>query len=124
MKFLIADDSAIIRERLQEMLSHYADVELIGVCENGTDALEAIRNLNPDVAIVDLKMPGLTGLEIIAEIRKENTIIKLILLTFHATEYYRVKAFETGADYFFSKADEFDKLDSLIEELQNIEHQN
>lgn len=121
MKFLIADDSAIIRERLQEMLTNYAYVELIGVCENGTDALEAIRNLNPDVAIVDLKMPGLTGLEIIAEIRKENKIIKLILLTFHATDYYRDMATKTGADYFFSKADEFDKLEILIEKLQRVD---
>lgn len=124
MKILIADDSAIIRERLQEMLSHYADVELIGVCENGTDALKAIRSLNPDVAIVDMKMPGLTGLEVFTEIRKENKIIKLILLTFHSTEYYKEKAFESGADYFFSKADEIDKLELLVEELQNLEHQN
>lgn len=122
MKIFIADDSEIIRERLQEMLTNCLNVELIGICDNGTDALEALRTLNPDVAIIDLKMPGLNGLEVITEIRKENKILKIVLLTFHAAAYYRDMAIEAGADYFFSKADEFEKLELLIEELQDIEH--
>ncbi|MFY9151706.1 MAG: response regulator transcription factor [Prolixibacteraceae bacterium] len=121
MKILIADDSVIIRERILEMLANFRSIELVGVCENGIDALEAIRTLNPDVAIVDLKMPGLTGLEVIGEIRKENKIIKFILLTFHSTDSYRQKAKEAGTDYFFSKSDEFEQLEILIEHLQRSE---
>ena len=122
MKVLIADDSAIIRERLQEMLSNYLTIELVGICDNGLDALEGLRTLNPDLAIVDLKMPGLNGLEVLAEIRKQNKVLKFILFTSHAAENYKQKAMETGADYFFSKADDFDQLELLIEELENIEY--
>lgn len=120
MKVLIADDSVLILERLREMLCLNKLVELVGVYHDGNETLEALRTLQPDVAIVDIKMPGLTGLEVLKEIRKENTSLKFIILTFHATEYYRQKAFSSGTDYFFSKVDDFEKVSQVIKELTMI----
>jgi YesN/AraC family two-component response regulator len=80
MKVLLADDSGLILERLKEMLSMYKQAEIVASLKNGTETLEALRILKPDLAIVDIKMPGLSGLEVLNEIRKEDDTIKFIRL--------------------------------------------
>ncbi|NTW24774.1 MAG: response regulator transcription factor [Lentimicrobium sp.] len=120
MKVLIADDSVLILERLRQMLCLNSQVELVGSYHNGNETLEALKVLKPDIAIVDIKMPGLTGLEVLKEIRKENSSLKFIILTFHATGYHREMALNSGADYFFSKVDDFEKVSQVITELTMI----
>jgi DNA-binding NarL/FixJ family response regulator len=115
MRVLIADDSDLIRERLQQMLRQFGQVEIVGTFNNGTQALEGLMRLQPDLAIVDYKMPGLSGLEVLKRIRKEITTIKIIILTFYSSDYYRQLAMQCGADYFFSKADDFDKISLVVE---------
>ena len=117
MKVLLADDSELILETLQELLSAYKQVKIVASCKNGIETLESLRTLDPDLAIVDIKMPGLNGLEVIREIRKENKAVKLIVLTFHSSDYNRQMSIEAGADYFFSKADDFGKISGVVEEL-------
>jgi len=117
MRVLLADDSELILVRLQEMLSINKHVELVGTYKNGTDALEALRILKPDLAIVDIKMPGLTGLEVLNEIRKEDKKVNFIILTFYALDSFRQIALKAGADYFFSKVDDFEELARVVKEL-------
>ena len=124
MKILLADDSVLMLETLQEMLSVYNKVEIVGTYKNGTDALEAMRILKPDLAIVDNKMPGLSGLEVLTEIRKENKVMKFIILTFFAQDYYRQMALKAGADYFFSKSEEFEKLSLIVAQMIDKEIKN
>lgn len=81
--------------------------------------LETLRNLKLGFGIVDIKMPGLNGLEVLSEIRKENKDLLFIILTFHAKGYYRQKALEAGADYFFSKVDDFEKIAEVTKMLTN-----
>lgn len=121
MRVLLADDSVLILERLQEMLSIYKQVEVVGTLKNGSETLEALKILNPDLAIVDLKMPGLTGLQVLTEIRKEDKILKFIILTFHSSDYYRQMAIQAGADYFFSKVDDFEKVALTVAKMVEIE---
>jgi DNA-binding NarL/FixJ family response regulator len=121
MKVLLADDSKLILVRLQEMVSIYKQVEIVKSCSNGIDTLEALRTLKPDLAIVDIKMPGLSGLEVLNEIRKEDKIVKFIILTFYSSEYHRQMALQAGADYFFNKVDDFEKVSQLVEDLAKKE---
>jgi two-component system response regulator YesN len=116
MKILIADDSVLILERLQEMLSIFEQVEIVGSLKNGTETLEALRILKPDLVIVDIRMPGLNGLEVIREFRKENKTTKFIILTFFSSSYYQRLALEAGADYFFNKID-FEEIPQVVAEL-------
>ena len=109
-------------EALQEMLSPFSQVEIVAACKNGTDALEAIRSLKPDLAIVDLKMPGLTGIEVLTGIRKENQFTIFIILTLYPTLYYRQLAIKAGVDYFFSKEDDFDNIAGIVEEMVREEY--
>lgn len=117
MRVVIADDSVLMLERLQQMLNLLEQVEVVGVFQNGSDALDAVQRLKPDLAILDNKMPGLNGIDVIGEIRKENHSVKLMLLTFYSDSYYRMKAMKAGADYFFSKSDDFEKIPGVIAEL-------
>jgi len=117
MKVIIADDSLYSINCLFEMLAIYKQVEIVGFYKNGPDTLEAIRILKPDLAIIDIKMPGLSGLDVLKEIRKEEQIIKIIILTFFSFDYFRQMAISAGADYFFSKTDDFEKLSLVVAEL-------
>ena len=117
MRVLIADDSVFIRERLQEMLSQQRQAEIVAFVQNGHDALAALRALQPDLAILDIRMPGLTGLEVINEYRKEYDTVKFVVLTFYSSGLFRERAFGAGADYFFSKVDDFEKVAEVVSEL-------
>jgi DNA-binding NarL/FixJ family response regulator len=121
MRVLIADDSGFMLDRLQQMLSSLENVEVVGSFHNGIDALNAMHKLKPDLAILDNKMPGLKGVDVIRKIRKEDKKVKLMLLTFYADSYYRQQAMEAGADYFFSKSDDFENIPEVIMELRNTE---
>jgi DNA-binding NarL/FixJ family response regulator len=117
MKVIIADDSVLILERLQKMLSNYKQVEIVGLLKNGIEALDALSIQQPDLAIIDMEMPGLNGMEILKEIRKSDKNLKFIILTFYSTEIYRKMAIQLGADYFFSKGDDFEKVSLVVEEM-------
>ena len=117
MKILLADNSILILNRLQNIVLGYDKVTLTGMYRNGMDALIAMRETPPDLAIIDIKMPGITGLEVLHEIRKENKTMKIMFLTLYSSTHYRKKAMMDGADYFFSKAEDFDKIHLVIEEM-------
>ena len=117
MKILLADDSDLILNRLQDIVRNYDQLELVGSFCNGSETLKAMRLMKPDLAIVDIQMPGYTGLEVLHEIRKENKTMKFVILTLFSSGFYRQRAMKEGADYFFSKAEDFDKIHIVIEEM-------
>ena len=117
MRVLLADDSSLILERLQEMLSKFKAVEIVGLCKNGTETLETLRIMKPDLAVVDIHMPGLNGLGVLSEIRKENKTIQFIILTLFSSDDYRQKAIQAGADFFFDKADDFEKVSQVVSSM-------
>lgn len=117
MRVLLADDSGLILERLQEMVGTHKQAEIVGSYKNGSQTLEALLSLKPDLAIVDIKMPGLTGLEVLTEIRKVNKAVIFIILTLYSYDHYRQMAIQSGVDYFFNKADDFDKVSQVVAEM-------
>jgi len=123
MKILIADDSALILERLQQTLGEIDQVEVVASLDNGIDTLEALRTLTPDLAIIDIQMPGLTGLEVLNAYRKENKSVIFILLTLHSQGYIHKLAIQAGTNYFFSKVDDFQKISQVVAELSENKKQ-
>ncbi len=121
MKILIADDSQLILDRLQEMLSDFKGAEIVASLKNGLDSLELIKSLNPDLVIIDINMPKLSGLQVLEAIKKEKLGAKFIVLTFYASKYFREKAISLGADYFFSKVDDFEKVSIVVDTLLALE---
>ena len=111
---LVADNSARVLERLKGMLESFNKVKIVGSATNGRDALAMLRFYKPDLAIVDLMMPGLNGFEILSKIRKTDKGLIFILQAFYSTSFYRHLALGAGADYFFTKPNDSELLATVI----------
>jgi DNA-binding NarL/FixJ family response regulator len=122
MKVLIADDSPIVRERLADLLHQVAGVEVVAQAENGTRALEMMRSLQPDVAIIDLRMPGRSGVDLLGEVRTGWRSPTIIVLTNYCTPENREKCLALGADYFLDKSNEVEKVIGVLQELMQGNH--
>lgn len=119
VKVIVADDSAIVRLRTIALLNEVADIEVIGEAEDGLDALSITGELKPDVLILDIQMPGLSGLEVLRRLQKRPLPPKIIMVTNYAFPQYREKCLQAGASYFFDKSAEFDQLAEAVRRLRN-----
>ncbi|MCP4425499.1 MAG: response regulator [Chloroflexi bacterium] len=117
VKVFIADDSHIIRERLVNMLDEIEGVIIVGQAETVPDAIQGILRLQPDVALLDIRMPGGSGIDVLQAIKKERVVPTVIILTQYPYLAYRQRCLEAGASYFFDKTNEFEKVPELLEQL-------
>jgi two-component system chemotaxis response regulator CheY len=122
MKVFIADDSVQIRERLMEMLSEFPEIEIMGEAEGVPEAIRDIWKLNPDVVILDIRMSGGNGMKVLKEVKKNRPHPVVIMLTNHPYPQYRKKCMDLGADHFFDKATEFEKVTEVLGQLIQDSH--
>ena len=97
---LLADDHSILREGLRALLSNTPDLEVIGEAKDGQDVIEKVRQLHPQLVLLDLSMPIINGTEAIRVIKQRNPEIKIIALTVHKSEEYVRATLDAGADGF------------------------
>ena len=116
LRVLIADDTAAIRDSMSNLISRLPDVEIVGQATTGTEALEKIRALKPDVATMDIRMPGLSGINVLSELQREGPELTVIMLSGLAEAEYRKKCLALGASYFFHKATEFELVVEVLKE--------
>ncbi len=121
MKVLIVDDSEILRDRLIAMLSEIVEPENISQAKDVPDAISSFRKLNPDVVILDIRMPGGSGIEVLGEMKKSSRPPLVIVFTNYPYPQYRRKCMEAGADFFFDKATEFDKVTEVFRQLIQVQ---
>jgi len=114
MKVLIVDDSKIVCDGLQQMLINIDDVEVVGPAHNAHEATAAISELKPDVVILDIRLPGPSGIEVLKDIRDKKLPIRVIMLTNYPYPQYRKKCEELGADYFIDKVTEIEKIPDIL----------
>ena len=119
MKVFIADDSQVLRERLHEMLAEIPGIEIMGYAQDVPEALTSIKTLEPDVVILDIRMPGGSGVDVLQDIKKKKQAPMVIVLTNYPYPQYRKKCMEMGADFFFDKAAEFEKVTTVFKQLIN-----
>ena len=124
MKVLIVDDSKIVCNGLQQMLINIADVEIVGQAHNAPDAIILISETKPDVVTLDIRLPGLSGIDVLKDIRDKKLPIRVIMLTNYPYPQYRKKCEELGADYFFDKVTEIEEIPKMIEELAKDKLEN
>lgn len=113
----VVDDSDFVRERLIEMLSELEKVETVGGTGNPREALAAIREMVPDVVILDIRLPGKSGVEVLRDLKKEQPSPIVIILTNYPYPQYRKECTEAGADYFLNKSTEFNKIADVLQGL-------
>lgn len=118
MNVFIADDSSLVRERLAELLAELPEVSLVGQAGDVSEAVAGIQQLRPDAVILDIRMPGGSGIEVLETIKTNGAGPLVIMLTAYALSQYRERCLAAGADYFFDKGAEFDKIVEVLRRWQ------
>jgi two-component system invasion response regulator UvrY len=103
IKILIADDHAIVREGLKQIVAPYPDMRVEGEARNAQEAIELVKNDDWDVVVLDLNMPGRSGLELLKELKQERPKLAVLILSAHPEEQYGVRVLRAGAAGFMNK---------------------
>jgi DNA-binding NarL/FixJ family response regulator len=103
IKVFLADDHALVREGLHRLLQDYPDLQVVGEASDGQETLRLARQLQPDVILMDLSMPGMDGIEATKRIVDEGLKAKVLVLSMHANEEYAVRVLQVGARGFLGK---------------------
>jgi two-component system, NarL family, response regulator DegU len=110
IKILIADDHPIFRSGVKDVLSKIADFEIVAEAENGMQAYQNIISLLPDVAVLDLEMPVLNGLDVCRKVLNEKHHTEFIVLTMHKEKQYFLDAMNSGVNGYLLKDNAIDEL--------------
>ncbi|WP_308993753.1 response regulator transcription factor [Mariniflexile litorale] len=100
---VLADDHVLVRDGIKALLEDQVGIKVIDEASNGREALEVIKNHQPHILIVDIRMPELNGIEVVAEVSKSYPNVRTLVLSMHDSEEYVVKAIQAGADGYLLK---------------------
>jgi two-component system, NarL family, nitrate/nitrite response regulator NarL len=114
IRVVVADDHPLYRQGLAETISRRGDLELVGEAESGGDALELIRELNPDVAVIDMKMPGLGGMEVARAVLDADVATRVLFLSGYVEGATVYEAVQAGARGYISKDHDADMICEAI----------
>lgn len=117
MKVLIADDHSIVREGLKQYVKTLDKVRLIDEASDGNEAWAKIKGGSYDIVILDVSMPGLSGLEVLQKIKERNLQTRVLILSVHPQEQYAIHAFKMGASGYLSKDSAFEELILAINKI-------
>ena len=110
LRIVLADDHTILREGLRALLSADPNIDIIGEAQDGREAVRCVEKLGPDLLLMDLSMPRMSGLDAISEIKKRFPETKIIALTVHKTEEYLLTTLQAGAEGYVLKDATHDEL--------------
>lgn len=120
-RILLADDHALLRAGLRNLIEALPGVAEVTEAENGREAIERIASSHPDLVFMDIAMPGLNGLEALIHIRKEFPKTLVVIFTMHANEEYVLRAMRSGATGYLLKVAKPSELQLAIETVLNGE---
>lgn len=103
IRVVLADDHVFVRDGIKSLLENEANIEVVGEAIDGADALEVVSSTKPDLLIVDIRMPNLTGIEVVEKLRNDSNNVKIIMLSMHESEEYVLKSIKAGADGYLLK---------------------
>ncbi|MBZ6509518.1 response regulator transcription factor [Staphylococcus aureus] len=118
---IIAEDQNMLRQAMVQLIKLHGDFEILADTDNGLDAMKLIEEYNPNVVILDIEMPGMTGLEVLAEIRKKHLNIKVIIVTTFKRPGYFEKAVVNDVDAYVLKERSIEELVETINKVNNGE---
>ena len=103
IKILLTDDHSLVRDGIKALLDSESDLEVIGEASNGLEAIDLVIEKKPDLLIIDIRMPGLSGIETTQKLQDQNNPIKTIILSMHDSEEYILKSVKAGASGYLLK---------------------
>jgi len=103
IRILLADDHSIVRGGLRRLIEDSGDMEVVAEAADGREAIQQVHQIMPDVAVIDISMPGVDGLEVVSRLRLSHPKLPILILTMHEEEQYVVRAIEAGAKGYITK---------------------
>lgn len=103
IRVVLTDDHFFVRDGIKSLLESEENIEVVGEATDGLEALEIVEKTKPDLLIIDIRMPNLTGIEVVEKLRAKNNMLKTIVLSMHESEEYVLKSIKAGADGYLLK---------------------
>lgn len=103
IRVVLADDHVFVRDGIKSLLENEANIEVVGEATDGLEALKSVEINQPDLLILDIRMPNLTGIEVVEKLRSQNNLVKIVMLSMHESEEYVLKSIKAGADGYLLK---------------------
>ena len=113
---MIIDDAPLLRERLAKRIEAIEGIEVVGEADTVASSIDLFRKLRPTAVILDMQMPGGTGLEVLDIIKSERPKTIVLVLTNYPLPQLKKKSMDLGADYFFDKSTEFDRIVEVLKD--------
>lgn len=117
MKVFIADDSSAVMERLADLVEEVPGAQLVGQAGNVPETVCCVQKTKPDALILDLQMPGGSGLDVLRAIRVDHPYLFILICTNYPYPRYREECLNAGANLFLDKSAEFEKIPAILREL-------
>jgi DNA-binding NarL/FixJ family response regulator len=114
IRIVVADDHTIVREGLKQLLTAAGDLEVVAEAQNGFEVMDRVRALDFDVLLLDMSMPGKSGIELIKQVHAEKPRLRILILSMHEEHQYAVRAIRAGAAGYLTKEGASAQLVSAI----------
>lgn len=121
IRVMIADDHNMIREGLKQLLEFDGSIEIVGEASNGVECLEKLNICDPEVLLLDINMPEKNGIDVLKQMKADNSKIKVLILTVHNEIEYLMSAIDIGVNGYILKDSESSELKNAIKAVQNGE---
>jgi len=119
IRVVLADDHFFVRDGIKSLLESEKNIVVVGEAMDGLEALEVVTTTNPDLLIVDIRMPHHTGIEVVEKLRNQNNPVKIIVLSMHESEEYVLKSIKAGADGYLLKGSSKEEFLKALHSVAN-----
>ena len=117
IRIVVADDHAIVRDGLKQLLAAPIDLEVVGEARDGHEVMQRVRELEFDLLLLDMSMPGKSGIELIKQVRAEKPRLRILILSMHEEHQYAIRAIRAGAAGYITKESATNKLVEAIRKV-------
>lgn len=119
IRVVLADDHVFVRDGIKSLLENEANILVVGEATDGLEALKIVETLQPDLLILDIRMPHLTGIEVVEKLRAQGNLLKIVMLSMHESEEYVLKAIKAGADGYLLKGSSKEEFLKALQTVAN-----
>jgi len=119
IRVVLTDDHVFVRDGIKSLLENEENIIVVGEATDGLEALKVVETEKPDLLILDIRMPNLTGIEVVEKLRSQNNQVKIVMLSMHESEEYVLKSIRAGADGYLLKGSSKEEFLKAVHTVAN-----
>lgn len=119
IRVVLADDHVFVRDGIKSLLENETNIVVVGEAADGLEAIKSVETNQPDLLILDIRMPNLNGIEVVEKLRSQNNTVKIVMLSMHESEEYVLKSIKAGADGYLLKGSSKDEFLKALHTVSN-----